>query len=92
MNQIAEELGVGYVVEGSVRKSGDRVRITAQLNEVATGSHLWAERYERGLADVFAVPARSPRRSSPPSSRRFMPRKIFAPSASRRTAWTHGIW
>ena len=55
MNQIAEELGVGYVVEGSVRKSGDRVRITAQLNEVATGSHLWAERYERGLADVFAV-------------------------------------
>jgi tetratricopeptide (TPR) repeat protein len=43
------------VVEGSVRKGGDRVRITAQLNDVATGSHLWAERYDRGLADVFAV-------------------------------------
>jgi TolB-like protein/cytochrome c-type biogenesis protein CcmH/NrfG len=55
MKQVAEELGVGYVVEGSVRKGGDRVRITAQLNDVATGSHLWAERYDRGLADVFAV-------------------------------------
>ena len=55
MKQIAEELGVGYVVEGSVRKSGDRVRITAQLNDVATGSHIWAERYDRDLADVFAV-------------------------------------
>src|SRR6202047_2178841 len=55
MKQIAEELGVGYVVEGSVRKVGDRVRITVQLNDVATGSHVWAERYDRGIADVFAV-------------------------------------
>ena len=55
MKQVGEELGVGYVVEGSVRKGGDRVRITAQLNDVATGSHLWAERYDRSLADVFAV-------------------------------------
>ena len=55
MRQIAEELGVGYVLEGSVRKSGDRVRITAQLNDVSTGSHIWAERYDRDLADVFAV-------------------------------------
>jgi TolB-like protein len=55
MKQIAEELGVGYVVEGSVRKGGDRVRITVQLNDVATGSHIWAERYDRDLADVFAV-------------------------------------
>jgi TolB-like protein/cytochrome c-type biogenesis protein CcmH/NrfG len=55
MKQIAEELGVGYVVEGSVRKVGDRVRITAQLNDAATGSHIWAERYDRNLADVFAV-------------------------------------
>jgi TolB-like protein len=55
IKQIAEELGVGYVVEGSVRKGGDRVRITAQLNDVATGSHVWAERYDRELADVFAV-------------------------------------
>ena len=55
MKQVAEELGVGYVVEGSVRKAGDRVRITVQLNDVATGSHLWAERYDRDIADVFAV-------------------------------------
>ena len=55
MKQVAEELGVGYVVEGSVRKGGDRVRITAQLNDVATGSHLWAEKYDRSIADVFAV-------------------------------------
>jgi TolB-like protein len=55
LKQIADELGVGYVVEGSVRKMGERVRITAQLNDVATGSHVWAERYDRDLADVFAV-------------------------------------
>jgi TolB-like protein len=55
MKLIAEELGVDYVVEGSVRKSGDRVRITAQLNDVSTGSHIWAEHYDRGVADVFAV-------------------------------------
>jgi TolB-like protein len=55
LKQIGDELGVGYVVEGSVRKVGERVRITAQLNDVATGSHLWAERYDRDLADVFAV-------------------------------------
>ncbi len=55
LKQIGEELGVGYVVEGSVRKAGERVRITVQLNDVTTGSHLWAERYDRNLADVFAV-------------------------------------
>ena len=55
LKEIAEDLGVGYVVEGSVRKEGGRVRITVQLNDVATGSHLWAERYDRDLADVFAV-------------------------------------
>src|SRR6478672_7491099 len=55
LKQIGEELGVAYVVEGSVRKNGERVRITVQLNDVATGSHIWAERYDRDLADVFAV-------------------------------------
>jgi len=55
LKQIAEELGVRYVVEGSVRKDGSRVRITAQLNDVTTGSHIWAERYDRDIADVFAV-------------------------------------
>ena len=53
--QVAGELGVRYVLEGSVRKAGSRVRITAQLIEAATGNHLWAERYDRELEDVFAV-------------------------------------
>jgi TolB-like protein/cytochrome c-type biogenesis protein CcmH/NrfG len=55
LKQIAAELGVGYVVEGSVRRAGDRLRITAQLNDAATGGHVWAERYDRDIADVFAV-------------------------------------
>ena len=55
IRQIAEELGVRYIVEGSVRKVDNRVRITAQLNDATTGGHLWAERYDRELTDVFAV-------------------------------------
>jgi len=55
IRSIADELGVRYVVEGSVRKSGDRVRITAQLNDAVTGSHVWAQHYDRDLTDVFAV-------------------------------------
>jgi len=55
MREVAAELGVGYVVEGSVRKSGDRVRITVELIDAGTGAHIWAERYDRELADVFAV-------------------------------------
>jgi TolB-like protein/Tfp pilus assembly protein PilF len=55
VKQVGEELGVGYVLEGSVRKSGGRLRITAQLNDVANGSPIWAERYDRDVADVFAV-------------------------------------
>jgi TolB-like protein/Tfp pilus assembly protein PilF len=55
IQQVAAELGVRYLVEGSVRRNGDRVRITAQLNDTATGSHIWAEYYDRDLVDVFAV-------------------------------------
>jgi len=55
LKEIGEELGVGYVIEGSVRKDGDHVRITAQLIDVVSGSHLWAERFDRDLVDVFAV-------------------------------------
>ncbi len=50
---VGRELGVRYVLEGSVRKSGRRVRVTAQLNESETGGHIWAERYDRELADIF---------------------------------------
>lgn len=52
---VADELGVGYILEGSVRKAGDRVRVTAQLIDGTTGNHVWAERYDRELADIFAV-------------------------------------
>ena len=52
---ISRELGVRYVLEGSVRKAGNRVRVTAQLIEGATGNHVWADRYDRDLADIFAV-------------------------------------
>ena len=55
MKQIGRELGVRYVVEGSVRKSGNRVRITAQLIEAETGAHIWADRYEGDLRDIFAL-------------------------------------
>jgi TolB-like protein/tetratricopeptide (TPR) repeat protein len=52
---IGRELGVRYLVEGSVRRGGDRIRITAQLIDAITGNHLWAERYDRGISDIFAV-------------------------------------
>jgi TolB-like protein/class 3 adenylate cyclase/Tfp pilus assembly protein PilF len=55
IKQVSEELGVRYVLEGSVRKAGNRVRITAQLIDAMTGHHLWAERYDRDLKDIFAV-------------------------------------
>ncbi|MDQ1311081.1 MAG: hypothetical protein QG601_2351, partial [Pseudomonadota bacterium] len=54
---IARKLGVSHVVEGSVRKAGDRVRVTAQLIDVASDTHLWSETYERKLDDVFAIQA-----------------------------------
>jgi len=55
VQEVGRELGVRYVLEGSVRRAGDRVRITAQLIEATTGNHLWAERYDRDLKDVFAL-------------------------------------
>ncbi|QIG52448.1 tetratricopeptide repeat protein [Nordella sp. HKS 07] len=55
LQQTARQLGVEYLVEGSVRKSGSKVRITAQLIEGATDHHVWAERYDRDLTDIFAV-------------------------------------
>jgi adenylate cyclase len=55
VQQVARELGVRYVLEGSVRKSGDRVRINAQLIDAQTGGHIWANRYDRNLTDVFAL-------------------------------------
>ena len=53
--EVARELGVSHVLEGSVRKAGGRVRITAQLIDGAAGDHVWAERYDRDLTDIFAL-------------------------------------
>ncbi|MEX2298681.1 MAG: tetratricopeptide repeat protein [Dongiaceae bacterium] len=53
--EVGRKLGVRYLLEGSVRKAGNRVRVTAQLIEAATASHVWAERYDRSLEDIFAV-------------------------------------
>jgi adenylate cyclase len=55
IKRVGQELGVRYVVEGSVRRSGSRVRVTAQLIEAETGNHVWAERYDRDISDVFAI-------------------------------------
>jgi TolB-like protein len=55
VQEVARELGVRFVIEGSVRKSGNRVRITSQLIDCTTGGHLWAERFDRDLTDIFAV-------------------------------------
>ena len=55
MKHVARELGVRYVLEGSVRKGGNRVRITAQLIDASTGNHIWADRYDGDLTDVFAL-------------------------------------
>jgi len=53
VKQVGHELGVRYVLEGSVRKAGSRVRVTAQLVEAASGNHIWAQRYDRELTDIF---------------------------------------
>ena len=55
VKRVGRELGVRYVLEGSVRKAGNRLRITAQLVEAETGNHVWAERYDREVADIFGV-------------------------------------
>ena len=55
VKEVAQTLGVTYVLEGSVRKAGNRVRITAQLIDGAAGDHLWADRYDRDLDDIFAI-------------------------------------
>ena len=55
LQEVSHELGVRYVLEGSVRKAANRVRVTAQLIDGSTGGHVWAERYDRDLTDIFAV-------------------------------------
>jgi len=82
IRRIAESLGVAHVLEGSVRKAGSRIRVTAQLIAADDGSHLWSERYDRELADVFAIQddiatsiaAALRVKLAPTSARRYTPR------------------
>ena len=55
MKQVARELGVRYVLEGSVRRFKERLRVNAQLIDAETGNHVWAERFDREIVDVFAI-------------------------------------
>jgi TolB-like protein/Tfp pilus assembly protein PilF len=55
VRQVGRELGIRYVLEGGVRKAGERLRITAQLIDAASGAHIWVERYDRAIADIFAI-------------------------------------
>ena len=55
LREIGQQLGVAHILEGSVQRSGNRVRVTAQLIDARTDTHQWAERYDRDLADVFAI-------------------------------------
>jgi adenylate cyclase len=85
VSEIGRELGAGTLLEGSVRKAGNRVRIALQLIDANTDNHLWAENYDRNLDDVFAIQPmwlrESPRHSKPEDSR--------VPSMQTRTIWKH---
>ena len=84
VGEVGRKLGVQYVVEGSVRKAGDRVRITTQLVEAASGKHVWAERYDRNLEDVFAVQDEVV--DAPSSTCRATPSRSTSQTASPRTS------
>ena len=88
VKQVGRELGVRYVLEGSVRKAAHRVRITGQLIDATTGAHLWAERFESAIDDIFELQDRWPRASSARSRRSWSGRKSIARSGSRPKAWT----
>jgi len=92
LKEIGAELGVSYVVEGSVRRSGEHVRITAQLNEVATGQQLWAERYDRRLSDVFAIQDEIAESIVAAIEPQVHAAESFRAQRSRRTASTPGTW
>ncbi len=92
MKQVGEELGAGYVVEGSVRKNGDRVRITVQLNDVNNGSHVWAERYDRDAADVFAVQDEITEAIVAAIEPQLYAAEHFRARRKPPAAWTRGNW
>ena len=87
VRQVGRDLGVRYVLEG-VRKAGNRVRITAQLLEAETGAHLWADRFDGTLEDVFDLRIRSPTELSASSNRACGSRRLNTPGESVRKTST----
>lgn len=92
VQQVAEELGVNYVLEGSVRKAGQRLRITGQLIDALTGHHVWAEKYDRQLEDIFEVQDEITNRLAAivvPAVEQFENRRVANLSTSDLNAWDH---
>jgi TolB-like protein/class 3 adenylate cyclase len=98
VKQVGRELGVRYVLEGSVRKAGNRIRATAQLVEAETGNHVWAERFDRDLADIFALQdeiTQSVVGAVEPEMQIVEGRRATRKSASNLDAfdcWMRGVW
>src|SRR3984893_15749140 len=98
LKEVSRDLGVRYVLEGSMRRAGQRVRITSQLIDTATGTHLWAERYDRDLTDIFAVQDDITSRVAAaiePALSRAESRRVIAKRPEHMGAWDYcqrGVW
>src|SRR5436190_9148861 len=96
--EVGRELGVRYVLEGSMRRAGQRVRITSQLIDTATGTHIWAERYDRDLTDIFAVQddiASRVAAAIEPAMSRAESQRVIAKRPEHMGAWDYcqrGFW
>lgn len=86
--QAARDLGANYVIEGSVRKAGERIRITAQLIDARTGNHVWAERYDRECHDIFAVQDEVVAAIVTTLEGEWWPLLLFRCASGQRRAWT----
>jgi len=98
LTEVGRDLGVRYVLEGSMRRAGQRVRITSQLIDTATGTHLWAERYDRDLIDICAVQDDITSRVAAaiePALFRAESRRVIAKRPEHMGAWDYcqrGVW
>src|SRR5262244_539039 len=98
LKEVGRDLGVRYVLEGSMRRAGQRVRISSQLIDIATGTHLWAERYDRNLTDIFAVQDDITSRVAAaiePALSRAESQRVIAKRPERMGAWDYcqrGFW
>jgi adenylate cyclase len=98
LKEVGRDLGVRYVLEGSMRRAGQRVRISSQLIDIATGTHLWAERYDRDLTDIFAVQDDITSRvvaAIEPALSRAESQRVIAKRPEHMGAWDYcqrGLW